>query len=104
MAHVLGIDIGGTGIKARAGGPRARERCSPSGSSSIPRARPRPTAVIDVVRQLVTGFGWNGPAGITFPGVVIDGVIRTAANVDQSWIGIDARDRVREGDRPGPSA
>ena len=37
-------------------------------------------------------FGWSGKAGITFPGVVTGGVIRTAANLDPSWIGLDACD------------
>ena len=43
-----------------------------------------------MVKQLTTSFKWSGPVGITFPGVVIDGVIRTAANLDPAWIGIDA--------------
>jgi polyphosphate glucokinase len=51
----------------------------------------QPDAVIEVVRQLVSDFSWNGPAGITFPGVVMEGLVRTAANVDKSWIGTDAR-------------
>ncbi|HTS96529.1 MAG TPA: ROK family protein [Streptosporangiaceae bacterium] len=90
MAHVLGIDIGGTGIKAApvdlGSGTLLAERVKLE--TPHPAA---PSAVMDVVRQLVTRFGWNGPAGITFPGVVVDGVIMTAANVDRSWIGTDAR-------------
>jgi polyphosphate glucokinase len=90
MAHVLGIDIGGTGIKGApvdlSDGTLLSERIK------LDTPRPsQPDAVIEVVRQLVSDFSWNGPAGITFPGVVIDGVIRTAANVDPSWIGTDAR-------------
>jgi polyphosphate glucokinase len=50
----------------------------------------RPDAIADVVKQLVTSFKWSGPVGVTFPGVVIDGVIRTAANLDPAWIGVDA--------------
>ena len=41
-------------------------------------------------------FSWTGPAGITFPGVVVDGVTRTAANVDPAWIGLDARELFAE--------
>jgi polyphosphate glucokinase len=44
------------------------------------------------VRGLVKQFGWSGRAGITFPGVVTDGVIRTAANLDPAWIGVNASD------------
>ena len=43
-----------------------------------------------VVAELVDHFGWSGPFGVTFPGVVRHGVIYSAANVDTSWIGTDA--------------
>ncbi len=36
---------------------------------------------------MVGHFGWTGPLGVTYPGVVVDGVVQTAANVDYSWIG-----------------
>ena len=45
----------------------------------------------EVVQKLVAAFSWSGPIGITFPGVVMNGVIRTAANLDKAWIGLDAR-------------
>jgi polyphosphate glucokinase len=89
--EVLGIDIGGSGIKAApvdvTNGTLTRERVkvlTPQPSA--------PKAVAGAVRGLVAGFGWSGKAGITFPGVVTDGVIRTAANLDPSWIGVDARE------------
>jgi polyphosphate glucokinase len=89
VAHVLGIDIGGTGIKAApvdtATGALIAER------QKLPTPHPAtPEAVVDVATELVQAFDWTGPAGITFPGVVVDGVIHTAANVDHSWIGVDA--------------
>jgi polyphosphate glucokinase len=43
------------------------------------------------VQNLVDTFSWSGPIGITFPGVVMNGVTRTAANLDNAWIGLDAR-------------
>jgi polyphosphate glucokinase len=91
MAHVLGIDIGGSGIKAApvdvSTGKLTAERVK------IDTPHPSvPDAVAEVVRQQVTGFSWTGPVGITFPGVVIDNVIKTAANVDKSWIDTDARE------------
>ncbi len=88
MAHVLGIDIGGSGVKAApvdtATGQLMAER--------IKVATPHPAtpdAIGAVVAQLVTDFSWTGSAGITFPGVVINGIVQTAANVDPSWIGVD---------------
>jgi polyphosphate glucokinase len=91
MAHVLGIDIGGTGIKAApvdlATGKLLAERVK------LPTPRPaKPDAIGAVVRQLVDGFNWTGTAGITFPGVVVDGVVRTAPNLDPDWVSANARE------------
>ena len=88
--HVLGIDIGGTGIKAApvdvTTGTLLAERVK------VPTPRPaEPGAVAGAARDLVAGFGWSGPAGITFPGVVVDGVTHTAANLEPAWIGCDVR-------------
>jgi polyphosphate glucokinase len=91
MAHVLGIDIGGTGVKAApvdvAAGKLLAERIK------LPTPRPAtPDAIAPVVAQLVSDFHWTGPAGITFPGVVADGVVRTAPNLDPAWISVSARE------------
>jgi len=87
--HALGIDIGGSGIKAApvdvATGKLLAER------QKIPTPRPAlPNAVADVVKKLISSFSWSGQVGITYPGVVTDGEIRTAANLDPAWIGTDA--------------
>jgi polyphosphate glucokinase len=87
--HVLGIDIGGTGIKGApvdvTTGQLTQER------KKIDTPQPAtPDAVSGVVRQLSESFGWKGAVGVTFPGVVANGTIRTAANVDKAWIGTDA--------------
>ena len=89
--EVLGVDIGGSGIKAApvdvTKGTLTRERIK------VLTPQPaKPKAVAEAVRGLVAEFGWSGKAGITFPGVVTGGVIRTAANLDPSWIGVDACD------------
>ena len=39
---------------------------------------------------MVAHFDWDGPLGVTYPGVVVDGVVQTAANVDRDWIGVNA--------------
>ncbi|MGD0373966.1 MAG: polyphosphate--glucose phosphotransferase [Streptosporangiaceae bacterium] len=91
MRNVLGIDIGGTGIKAAPVDVTTGALLA----ARIKLATPHPSvpsAVADVVRELVKSFGWTGPAGITFPGVVDRGVVRTAANVDKAWIGTNARE------------
>ncbi|MET7328061.1 polyphosphate--glucose phosphotransferase [Nonomuraea sp. NPDC005650] len=87
--NVLGIDIGGSGIKGAPvdieAGELVKERLR------IPTPQPsKPHEVAEAVAEIVKHFGWNGPVGVTFPGVVKDGVVLTAANVDHSWIGVDA--------------
>jgi polyphosphate glucokinase len=89
MTTRLGIDIGGTGIKGApvdvASGALLVER------TRIPTPQPStPDAVADVVAEIVRAFDWTGPIGATFPAVVRRGVVHTANNVEQSWIGTDA--------------
>lgn len=48
-----------------------------------------PEAVTRTVAEVVRHFDWTGPLGVTYPGVVVDGVVHTAANVDKAWIGTD---------------
>jgi polyphosphate glucokinase len=87
--HTLGIDIGGTGIKAAPVDVTTGELLADRQKIDTPHpALPDPVA--DVVKQLTTSFNWSGPVGITFPGVIADGVTRTAANMDPAWIGLDA--------------
>jgi polyphosphate glucokinase len=87
---VLGIDIGGSGIKAAPVDVTTGALSAPRVKVATPRpALPDPIA--EAVKGLVAGFGWTGPAGIAFPGVVIGGVTHTAANLDPAWIGLDAR-------------
>jgi polyphosphate glucokinase len=88
--HALGIDIGGTGIKAA---PVDLETGT-FVTDRVKIATPHPAvpdAVAEVVQKLVAGFSWSGPIGCTFPGVVMNGVTRTAANLDPAWVGLDAR-------------
>jgi polyphosphate glucokinase len=87
--HALGIDIGGTGIKAAPVDVTTGKLLADRQKIETPRPA-LPDAVADVVKQLTTAFSWSGPVGITFPGVVADGVTRTAANMDPAWLGLDA--------------
>jgi polyphosphate glucokinase len=86
---VLGIDIGGTGIKGApvdtTTGELVDERYRiPTPSPSTPKA------VSSVVAEIARHFDWTGPVGCGFPGVVHSGVVRTAANVSKKWIGTPA--------------
>lgn len=87
--NLLGIDIGGTGIKGALvntdTGELIEERFR------IPTPQPAlPDTVAEVVGQIAAHFNYRGPTGITFPGIVKGGVIYSAANVDPSWMQADA--------------
>lgn len=87
--NTIGIDIGGTGIKGAPvdleNGKLLHER------HRIETPKPAtPEAVATVVKAIVDHFGGGDRVGITFPGVVKDGVTRTAANVDKGWVDFDA--------------
>ena len=88
--HALGIDIGGTGMKAAPVDLDTGKFLADRIKIATPQPA-APGAVAGVVEKLVQAFYWSGPIGVTFPGVVIDGVTRTAANMDKGWIGLDAR-------------
>ena len=88
--HALGIDIGGTGMKAAPVDLDTGRFLADRVKIATPRPAV-PDAVAEVVQKLVETFSWSGPIGITFPGVVMNGVTRTAANLDKAWIGLDSR-------------
>lgn len=83
--RTLCIDVGGSGIKAivvDADGTALTER------ARIDTPQPAtPEAVLDVIMELARGQGEIDRVSVGFPGVVIDGVTRTAPNLDPSWAG-----------------
>lgn len=89
MGSILGIDIGGSGIKAAPvdvdSGQLVAERWRIA--TPLPAT---PDAVAGAVGQIAQHFSWRGAVGCTFPAVIKHGVTMTAANVDASWIGYDA--------------
>jgi polyphosphate glucokinase len=90
MTNPIGIDFGGSGIKAApvdlARGDFVADR------ERIPTPVPStPEAVADVMDELVSHFpDATGPVGVTIPGVVRSGVVHSAANIDKAWMGTDA--------------
>ncbi len=88
--EVLGIDIGGTGIK---GAPVDTKAGVLTGERfRLPTPAPAsPKQVSATVRKVVRHFRWTGPIGCGFPAVVRQGEVRTAANVSKRWIGLKAQ-------------
>jgi polyphosphate glucokinase len=95
IKRVLGIDIGGTGIKA------APVDITSGKLLEAPRkvATPRPAtsaAMLPIIVDIIRNFNWKGLTGIGFPGVIKKGVVHTAANLDQSWLGVNLQEKVQE--------
>lgn len=88
MTHVLGIDIGGSGMKAAVVDTTTGDFVTEKYRIETPKpAKPKPMAA--VVKELAEHFDWSGPVGVGFPGVIQDGIIRTAANLHKEWIDVD---------------
>lgn len=84
----LGVDIGGSSIKAARVEPRTGRLLSACLSVPTPPGG-APGAVAAAVAALSEQLG-GGPLGVAFPGVVVGGRTRTAANVGRAWLGLDA--------------
>lgn len=91
----LGIDIGGSGIKgglvdladAELIGDRFRLR-TPEPAT--------PEQCVKVIREILDHFSWDGPTGIAVPGKIVDGIVRSAYNIDKSWLGVRASEFFNE--------
>jgi polyphosphate glucokinase len=81
----FGIDIGGTGIKGALIDLRDGSLASQRFRLDTPQPS-TPAAIAQAAAKVAANVTHLGPVGVTFPGVVLHGVVRTAANVDPSWI------------------
>ncbi len=84
----LGIDVGGSSIKAGVVDVAAGRITGEI--ASLPTPRPSdPEAVMKVVAALGAKLPSSGPVGFAFPSVVQKGKARTAAHVDHAWVNAD---------------
>ena len=89
--EILGIDIGGSGIK----GAIVDTATGELKSERIRLVTPQPAtpeAVAQTLKELVDQIGYKGPIGCGFPARVINGEVLTAANIDKSWINVKVED------------
>ena len=84
MREVLGIDVGGTGIKAALVDVESGALLSDRHRVETPRPA-TPDTMAEAISQLVGEFDCETPVGCCFPTVVIDGHARTVSNLDESW-------------------
>ncbi len=89
--QILGIDVGGSGIKGAPVDIRSGKLTGERIRIKTPnKAEPEPVA--KVVKQIAQSFGWKGPIGIGFPSPIKSGVAMMAANVSEKWVGVNADD------------
>ena len=92
---ILGIDIGGSGIKGAPVDVKKGEMVTDR--YRIPTPKPAtPQAVAETVAAIAQKFDWEGPIGCTVPSRVRNGITETAANIDQAWIGLKAAKLLRK--------
>ncbi len=96
MSSVLGIDIGGSGIKGgivdvvsgKMISERIREDTPPDGD---------PKEISKIIHKMFSSFSWEGTVGVGFPAVVLDGVSYSAANISEKWIGLNVNEMLASG-------
>jgi polyphosphate glucokinase len=86
--HILGIDIGGSGVKGAVVDASNGEMLTPRRRFDTPKPA-TPKAVGASVAALAEGFDWKGPIGCAFPARIKQGVVQSASNIDNSFIGVN---------------
>lgn len=93
MTRAVGIDIGGTGIKAAIVNVDIGELESERLKVSTPEGG-SPEGIIEAVVTLVDELGIDDdhaiPVGVCFPAVILGGKTMSAANISSDWIGLEA--------------
>jgi len=93
---VLGLDVGGSSVKAGAVDVSSGRLVSELISAPTPQSS-GPEHLLSVLQGLAERLpSAEGPVGVAFPSVVKRGRVRTAANINTAWIGIDGAALVAE--------
>jgi len=84
---VLGIDIGGTGIKGAIVDTITGELVTERYRLDTPKPA-KPEAVAKIIKKIVDHFNWKGKAGSGFPTPLSHGKCQSGGNLDPSWKGV----------------
>jgi polyphosphate glucokinase len=90
---ILGIDVGGSGIKGALVDINKGKMVTDRHRIDTPQPA-TPKAKIEVMGQIVNHFNYKGPIGVGFPAIVQDGVVRSAANIDDGWVGYKGQKKI----------
>jgi len=92
---ILGIDIGGSGIKGAVVNTATGELVTERFRLDTPQPA-TPEAVGKIVAEVSEHFKWKGRVGAAFPAIIRKNVAYSAANVHNEWIGTDVGAVIRE--------
>ena len=84
--EVLGIDIGGTGMKGALVNAETGEMTTERFRISTPGSRD-PQEMAGVVQEIIDHFSYSGPVGCGFPTIVKNGVCTSPGNLNPDWVG-----------------
>jgi polyphosphate glucokinase len=92
---VLGVDVGGSSIKAALVDTALGDLVGPA--VSVPTPEPSTAeGIVQAILELTKQFGASGPVGVAFPTVIKNGTIHTAANIDRRNIGVNIEQLTRQ--------
>jgi len=95
LKPILGIDIGGTHIKASVADMNSGRLIGEH--LFIPTPQPSiPDAMLAIIKHMISDLNWKGPIGSGFPGVIKSGIVLTAANLSKEWIGVNLENEIRK--------
>jgi len=92
---VLGIDIGGSGMKGALVNSLNGELLTERFRIPTPASR-KPEAMAEVLKEIVEHFNHQGPVGCGFPTVINHGVCKSPGNLHKSWLGVNVKELFSE--------
>lgn len=93
--EILGIDVGGSGIKGGIVDTQKGELITDRYRIDTPRPAV-PSSMIETIEAIIRNFDWQGAVGCGFPAAVKGEIVKTASNIDDSWIGVNASARIKK--------
>jgi len=87
--HILGVDVGGSGIKGTIVDITTGELLFERYRIPTP-ADAKPKEIAEIIKQIAQHFDYKGNVGCGFPAVIQHGIIKSAANISKANLNIDA--------------
>lgn len=93
--EILGIDVGGSGIKGALVNMETGEMITERFRIPTPKSR-KPKPMAEVIAKIVKHFDYSGPIGCGFPTVIKNGVCKTPGNLHKRWTGVNVNELFSE--------